>query len=128
MDGSGSRGGVGLRRGRRHPEKLQIGDTLDFWCTFDVEYPNRLILLAEMKLPGEALLSFELVPVKKGTELRVGTRFRPIGLYGILYWYILLPFHNILFRGLLNTLARKVGKKILSCSERYRPGPLLISN
>lgn len=121
-------GGVGLRRGRRHPEKLQIGDALDFWRTLDVEYPYRLILLAEMKLPGEALLSFDLVPVKKGTELRVGTRFRPTGLYGILYWYILLPFHNILFQGLLNTLARKVGKKIISSSEQYRPGPLLMSN
>ncbi|MBW1867030.1 MAG: DUF2867 domain-containing protein, partial [Deltaproteobacteria bacterium] len=79
-------GGVGLRRGRRHPEKLHVGDALDFWRVLDVKYPFKLILLAEMKLPGEALLNFELVSVEKGTQLRLGTRFRPIGLYGILYW------------------------------------------
>jgi len=121
-------GGVGLRRGRRHPEQLHIGDALDFWRVLDVKHPYRLILLAEMKLPGEALLNFELVPVEKGTQLRLGTRFRPIGLYGILYWYILLPFHNLLWGGLLNTLSRKVGKKIISGPEQYRPGPLLIDH
>lgn len=119
-------GGVGLRRGRRHPNKLNIGDALDFWRVLDVKHPFKLILLAEMNLPGEALLNFELVSVKKGTQLRLGTRFRPRGLYGILYWYILLPFHNILFLGLLNTLARKVGKRIIVGPEQYRPGPLLI--
>lgn len=121
-------GGVGLRRGRRHSEKLQVGDALDFWRVLEVKRPFKLILLAEMKLPGEALLNFELVPTKKGTQLRLGTRFRPKGLYGILYWYSLLPFHNILFGGLLNTLARKVDKKIISGPEQYRPGPLLIPN
>jgi len=93
-------GGVGLRRGRRHPEQLYVGDALDFWRVLDVKPPFKLILLAEMKLPGEALLTFELVPDEKGTELRLGTRFRPTGLYGILYWYSLLPFHNLLFGGL----------------------------
>jgi len=117
-------GGVGLRRGRRHPEYLYVGDALDFWRVLDVKPPVKLILLAEMRLPGEALLSFELVPVEKGTELRLGTRFRPVGLYGILYWYLLLPFHNLLFGGLLNELATRVDKKILQGPEKYRPGPL----
>ncbi|MBU1571485.1 MAG: DUF2867 domain-containing protein, partial [Proteobacteria bacterium] len=80
-----------------------------------------------MKLPGEALLNFELVPGEKRTELRLGTRFRPTGLYGILYWYSLLPFHNLLFGGLLNELAKRVGKKIVQGPEKYRPGPLFIN-
>ncbi len=119
-------GGVGLRRGRRHPEQLYIGDALDFWRVLDVTPPLKLILLAEMKLPGEALLNIELIPEEKGTELRLGTRFRPTGLYGILYWYSLLPFHNLLFGGLLNELAGRVGKRILHGPEKYRPGPLTI--
>ncbi|MCP3942658.1 MAG: SDR family oxidoreductase [Desulfobacteraceae bacterium] len=119
-------GGVGLRRGRRHPEHLHIGDALDFWRVLDIKPLSKLILLAEMKLPGEALLNFELIPKKNGTQLKLGTRFRPRGLYGIFYWYILLGFHNILFGGLLNTLAQKTGGKIISGPEKYRPGPLLI--
>lgn len=118
-------GGVGLRRGRRHPEQLNVGDALDFWRVLDVRPFYKLILLAEMKLPGEALLNFELVPDTFGTELRIGTRFRPTGLYGILYWYSLLPFHNILFKGLLNELATKINKNNLHQPEKYRPGPLL---
>jgi len=120
-------GGVGLRRGRRHSEQLYIGDALDFWRVLDVKPPLRLILLAEMKLPGEALLNFELIPGKNGTELRLGTRFRPKGLYGILYWYALLPFHNLLFGGLLKELAKRVGKKIIQGPEKYRPGPLILN-
>ncbi len=116
-----------LRRGRRHPEAIYIGDALDFWRVLDVTPPLKLILLAEMKLPGEALLNFELIPAENGTELRLGTRFRPKGLYGILYWYSLLPFHNLLFGGLLNELAKRVGKKTLSPLEKYRPGPLIVS-
>ncbi|WP_299983597.1 SDR family oxidoreductase [Desulfobacula sp.] len=121
-------GGVGLRRGRRHPEQLYVGDALDFWRVLDVKPPFKLILLAEMKLPGEALLTFELVPDEKGTELRLGTRFHPTGLYGILYWYSLLPFHNLLFGGLLNELSRRVGKRILYGPEKYRPGPLILDH
>ena len=121
-------GGVGLRRGRRHPEQLYIGDVLDFWRVLYVKVPLKLILLAEMKLPGEALLNFELVPGEKGTELRLGTRFRPTGLYGILYWYSLLPFHNLLFGGMLNKLAARVGKKIIHGPEKYRPGPLILDH
>ncbi len=117
-------GGVGLRRGRRHPELLSVGDALDFWRVLDIKPSRRLILVAEMKLPGEAILDIELIPCNMGTQIRLGTRFRPKGLYGILYWYSLLPFHNLLFGGLLNELAKKVNKKILSHAEKYRPGPL----
>ncbi len=120
-------GGVGLRRGRRHPETIFIGDALDFWRVLDVKPPFNLILLAEMKLPGEALLNFELIPNKNGTELRLGTRFRPKGLYGILYWYSLLPFHNLLFGGMLRQLAKRVGKKTVIPTKKYNPGPLIIN-
>jgi uncharacterized protein YbjT (DUF2867 family) len=117
-------GGVGLRRGRRHPEQLFVGDALDFWRVLEVTPPNRLILVAEMKLPGEAILEFDIVTSGKGAELRLGTRFRPRGLYGILYWYVLLPFHDILFGGMMREVAEKVGRPILSGPEKFRPGPI----
>ncbi len=118
-------GGVGLRRGRRDPETLMVGDALDFWRVLEVTPPRRLILVAEMKLPGEAILDFELIPSKNGTELRLGTRFRPKGLYGILYWYVLLPFHDILFGGMLREVARKVGRPITRGPVKFRPDPVL---
>jgi uncharacterized protein YbjT (DUF2867 family) len=117
-------GGVGLRRGRRHPEQLYVGDALDFWRVLEVSPPNRLILVAEMKLPGEAILDFKVVRLEKGAELRLGTRFRPRGLYGIVYWYVLLPFHDILFGGMLREVAKKVAKPILSGPVRFKPGPI----
>jgi len=117
-------GGVGLRRGRRHPEQLYVGDALDFWRVLEVAPPNRLILVAEMKLPGEAMLAFKIVPSKKGSELRLGTRFRPRGLYGILYWYVLLPFHDILFGGMLREVAKRVAKPVLKGPVRFKPGPI----
>lgn len=117
-------GGVGLRRGRRHPEKLFVGDALDFWRVLKVRSPNRLILVAEMKLPGEAILDFEIVPLDRGSELRLGTRFRPIGLYGIMYWYLLLPFHDNLFGGMLSEVAKKVARPVLSGPSRFKPGPI----
>ena len=83
-----------------------------------------MILLAEMKLPGEALLEFQIVPIDDGTELRLATRFRPAGLYGMLYWYILLPFHNLLFGGMLKTIAHKVGHSIIEGPNKFKPGPI----
>jgi uncharacterized protein YbjT (DUF2867 family) len=118
-------GGAGLRRGRRHQEQLLVGDALDFWRVLDVRPPSRLILVAEMKLPGEAILDFEIESASRGTELRLSTRFRPGGLYGILYWYALLPFHDILFGGMLRAVARKVNRPIISGPMRFRPGPVI---
>jgi len=117
-------GGVGLRRGRRHPEQLFVGDALDFWRVLEASPPRRLLLVAEMKLPGEAILDFEIIPSDKGSELRLGTRFRPRGLYGILYWYTLLPFHDILFGGMLREVAKKVARPVLSGPARFKPGPI----
>lgn len=95
-------GGVGLRRGRTNTNSIQAGDTLDFWR---VLYANkeemRLLLFAEMKLPGEAWLEFQ---IKDGTLIQTAT-FRPKGLLGIAYWYSVLPFHGFIFRGMIRRIA-----------------------
>jgi uncharacterized protein YbjT (DUF2867 family) len=117
-------GGVGLRRGRRHPENLLVGDALDFWRVLEVSPPRHLILVAEMKLPGEALLDFEIIPSDSGAELRLGTRFRPNGLYGVFYWYALLPFHDILFGGMLREVATRVNRPVINGPFKFRPGPV----
>ena len=96
-------GGVGLRRGRTNTNNIQSGDTLDFWR---VLYANRaegrLLLFAEMKLPGEAWLEFR---VEDDFLIQTAT-FRPKGLLGRLYWVIVLPLHSILFKGLIKELTR----------------------
>jgi hypothetical protein len=103
-------GGPGLRRGRRHPTDLRIGDGLDFWRVIDLAPPRRLLLLAEMKTPGDALLEFVVAPLGEGrVELKMVSRFLPRGLAGILYWYALLPTHRWLFEGMLRSVAQKTG-------------------
>lgn len=115
-------GGVGLRRGRRHPEQLFVGDALDFWRVLRVNPPFSLILLAEMKLPGEAILELRLVPTESEfTEIRLHTRFRAKGLYGLFYWYILLPFHDLLFGGMLRAIAGKVGRPVVYGPRKFIP-------
>ncbi|MFT5265562.1 MAG: hypothetical protein ACI8YQ_004317 [Polaribacter sp.] len=94
-------GGVGLRRGRTSKDTLQAGDALDFWrVIYANKAEGRLLLFAEMKLPGEAWLEFKIV----NEELVQTATFRPLGLWGRLYWYSVLPFHGFLFRGMLKKL------------------------
>ena len=115
-------GGVGLRRGRRHPTELMVGDALDFWRVLAVEPPHRLLLLAEMKTPGEALLEFQITPLGDDrAELQMLSRFLPRGLAGILYWYGLYPFHEWIFYGMLKSMARSVGKPVLVGPQRFTP-------
>lgn len=115
-------GGVGLRRGRRSPTQLYIGDALDFWRVLEVEAPRRLMLLAEMKLPGEAILEFKITPLPNGeTELQQLSRFVPRGLAGLGYWYSLYPFHEWIFGGMLRTIAKAVGKAVTRGPERFTP-------
>jgi uncharacterized protein YbjT (DUF2867 family) len=103
-------GGVGMRRGRRHPNVLGVGEVLDFWRVLDMREEERLFLLAEMKLPGEALLEFRLTPTEQGgTELVQRSRFLPRGLFGLLYWYATWPLHKYIFRGMLHAVARRTG-------------------
>ena len=123
-------GGVGLRRGRRDPVDLRVGDALDFWRVLVLEKNHRLQLLAEMKLPGEAIFELQIIETGPGRcELRQISRFLPRGLGGILYWNALKPLHNILFKGMLRTIARTIGCKVLdgprplSATERVCPLP-----
>lgn len=99
-------GGVGMRRGRHQSPDLQAGDTVDFWRVEAVE-PGRLLRLkAEMKLPGEAWLQFEVEPHDdKKSRLIQTACFAPLGLAGLLYWYSLYPIHKIIFRRLVNKIA-----------------------
>jgi uncharacterized protein YbjT (DUF2867 family) len=91
-------GGVGLRRGRRSPTELKNGDSLDFWRVILADQKrHRLLLYAEMKLPGEAWLEFKILEGKGSSTLVQTATFRPLGLWGRIYWYILLPFHAIIF-------------------------------
>lgn len=100
-------GGAGLRRGRRDPERLLPGDTLDWWRVEAVE-PDRLLrLAAEMKLPGRAWLQFEVRPDGGASEIRQTAIFDPAGLVGRLYWYLLYPIHALIFRGMLRRIARR---------------------
>jgi len=115
-------GGVGLRRGRRHPFELRIGDALDFWRVLDVSPKERLLLLAEMKVPGEALLEFKIDSMgAHHTDLQMLSRFLPKGLWGMLYWYIFYPFHERIFFGMLRAIARAIEKPIVSGPERFTP-------
>jgi uncharacterized protein YbjT (DUF2867 family) len=102
-------GGVGMRRGRRDPERLQAGDTLDCWRVESIEPGQRLRLAAEMKLPGRAWLEFEVEPDGSGARLRQTASFDPLGLRGLAYWYGVWPLHQLVFAGMLRGLARAAG-------------------
>lgn len=99
-------GGVGLRRGRRHPEEIGQGEALDFWRVVNVEPGRRLELYAEMRLPGEAWLTFTATPRGEGSVLEQEAVFIPRGLFGRLYWWAMLPFHAAIFRRMANRIAR----------------------
>ena len=101
-------GGPGLRRGRRSPSRLRAGDPLDFWRVLVADRPGRrLLLYAEMKLPGEAWLQFRIVDHEDGSHaLEQLAAYRPRGLAGRLYWYSVLPFHGIIFKGMVKNLVQ----------------------
>ena len=100
-------GGVGMRRGRRDPDQVVVGDALDFWRVEAWEPERRLRLAAEMKVPGRAWLEFEVVPDAGGTTIHQTAVFDPIGLWGLLYWYSLVPVHGFIFGGMLREIARQ---------------------
>lgn len=99
-------GGVGMRRGRRDPERLRVGETLDFWRVEAIEPPHLLRLAAEMKVPGRAWLEFEVVPEASGARIRQTALFDPVGLAGLAYWYGIYPLHRLVFAGMLRGIAR----------------------
>lgn len=97
-------GGVGLRRGRRSPTRIYAGDALDFWrVLLASREQRRLLLYAEMRLPGEAWLEFS---INKDNVLEQTATFRPLGLWGRLYWYAMLPFHAFIFKGMIRRIVQ----------------------
>ena len=101
-------GGVGMRRGRRHPRRLRAGEPLDWWRVAALEPGRRLTLIAEMKLPGSAVLEFLVTPeAGGGSRVDVSAHFHPAGMPGLLYWYALWPVHRRIFGGLARALAAR---------------------
>ena len=100
-------GGVGMRLGRRDPERLRMGDALDFWRVEEVQTPHLLRLRAEMKVPGRAWLQYEVVPEGAGSRLIQTAFFEPKGLPGLAYWYLLYPAHAVIFRGMVRALGAR---------------------
>jgi hypothetical protein len=98
-------GGTGMRRGRRDPRHLRVGDALDFWRVEAVEPGRRILLRAEMKIPGHAWLEMTVGPSRGGSRLDLTALFEPTGLGGRAYWYGLLPVHRLIFAGLLGGVA-----------------------
>lgn len=101
-------GGVGVRRGRRHPDQLRVGDTLDFWRVEQFEDNKLLRLTAEMKVPGRAWLEFEVTEANGGSSVRQTAIFDPVGLFGLVYWYALYPLHQFVFAGMLRNICKKI--------------------
>ncbi|MCA9133959.1 MAG: SDR family oxidoreductase [Planctomycetales bacterium] len=99
-------GGVGVRRGRRHPHELHVGDALDFWRVEAFEADRLLRLRAEMKLPGRAWLEFEVSGEGRHSTIVQTAIFEPVGLLGLLYWYALYPPHQVMFAGMLRRLVQ----------------------
>jgi len=118
-------GGPGLRRGRRDPETVGYGDALDFWRVTGIEGNRHLALRAEMKLPGEALLRFDIEPDPEHpgrSHLRQTARFKPRGLLGLAYWVAVRPFHGIVFRGMLAGIRREAEQEETARpSSHYQP-------
>jgi Protein of unknown function (DUF2867) len=101
-------GGPGLRRGRVNLDSLSYGEALDFWRVVGFRKNQRLTLRAEMKLPGEALLDFTVEPQgEQRCILHQKALFKPRGLWGLLYWYAVMPFHGIVFSGMLRGIQQK---------------------
>lgn len=105
-------GGVGLRRGRRDPDDLRVGEALDFWRVEEVKPDHMLRLRAEMKVPGKAWLQFQATRREDGQTLLSQTAFfAPKGLFGWLYWYALYPFHSLIFSALIDQIVQRAGER-----------------
>ncbi len=112
-------GGPGMRRGRRHPIDVRVGDAIDFWRVVAMVPGQRLTLMAEMKLPGEATLEFEVKDGGDGTSSLVTTsRFNPRGVFGLLYWYAVTPFHGLIFKHMPEAIVREAEAKLEQVSDR----------
>jgi uncharacterized protein YbjT (DUF2867 family) len=100
-------GGVGMRRGRRHPRELHLGEPLDFWRVEALEPPHLLRLRAEMQLPGNAWLQFEVLDDTVGSRVEQTAFYDPRGFLGYLYWWAVHPFHRFIFPGMIRAIGRR---------------------
>ncbi|WDE98979.1 SDR family oxidoreductase [Lentisphaera profundi] len=106
-------GGPGMRRGRRDQDNLHVGDVIDFWRVEDIVDNEKLLLFAEMKLPGRAWLEYEVKEIGNGeVEIRQTAIFDPVGILGVLYWYSVAPLHHFVFGGLLKAIADKASSTL----------------
>ena len=103
-------GGVGLRRGRRDPRYLRIGDSCDFWRVENIVKQEHLRLYAEMILPGKAWLEFNLTVKDGKTVVSQDALFEPRGLGGQIYWYVVSPFHFFIFPTMLRNIVKAAKK------------------
>jgi len=94
-----------MHRGRRDPEHLRTGDVIDCWRVEAVEPLRKLLLTAEMRMPGRAWLQFEVEPEGTGAVICQTAQYDPVGLLGLAYWYALYPIHQFVFRGMLKGMA-----------------------
>ena len=100
-------GGPSLRRKRRHPDELRGGDAIDAWRVIGVQPNRRLTMVMEMKAPGAGVLEFSIEDVAGGRRVSVDAYFHPAGAWGLAYWYVLLPFHSYIFKGMTRTIRRR---------------------
>jgi hypothetical protein len=100
-----------MRLGRRDPDRLRVGDALDFWRVEEVRRPALLRLRAEMRVPGRAWLQYEVTPAEGGSRLVQTAFFEPKGLPGLAYWYGLYPVHGLIFRGTVRVLAERANRR-----------------
>jgi uncharacterized protein YbjT (DUF2867 family) len=121
-------GGPGWKRGRRDAARLAWGEPVDFWRVTELQPGRRLTLRAEMRVPGDAVLDFELSPAdpigqQSGTRLVQTARFRPRGLAGLLYWYAVLPFHGLVFDGLIKGIAAAATSRRIETPQPRHDAP-----
>jgi len=100
-------GGPGFTRGRRHPTELRVGDVIDYWTVVGLEPERRLTLHFGMKAPGTGILEFELEPQGARTRIRITAYWHPRGVWGLAYWYALVPAHRFIFKGWTRAIARR---------------------
>lgn len=114
-------GGPGRRRGRRHPTEVRVGDMIDSWRVVGMEPLQRLTLMCGMKAPGAGVLEFELLEEQDGTRLTATTYWHPAGVWGLLYWYALLPAHRLILRGMVRAMAERAEREGAMTWETQRP-------
>jgi uncharacterized protein YbjT (DUF2867 family) len=111
-------GGPGFTRGRRHPTDVRVGDVIDYWTVVGLEPERRLTLHFGMKAPGTGVLEFELEPVGERTRVTITAYWHPRGVWGLAYWYALVPAHLFIFRGWTRAIAQRAGGAL------REPGPV----